>query len=87
MIITEAIYPVCNVLYFYTYMYVIHFSIAVNLYTTVVTIVCLFTKLIGHSCLTILTTMCHGGFRYNCFKNYNTKMKSIVIAALATVIK
>ena len=85
--ITEALYPVHNVLYFYIYIYVIHFSISVNLYNTVVTSVCLFTKLIGHNSLTIVTTMCHAGFEYNCFKNYNTEMKFIVIAALATIIQ
>jgi len=85
--ITEALYPVYNVLYFYIYMYVIHFCIAVNFHNTVVTSVCLFTKLIGHSCVTIVTTMCRAGFQYHCSKSYNTEMKFIVIAALATVIK
>jgi len=85
--ITEELYPVHNVLYFYIYMYVINFSIAVNFYNTVVTSVCLFTQLIGHSYVTIVTTMCHAGFQYNCFKNYNTEVKFIVIAALATVIE
>jgi hypothetical protein len=85
--ITEALHPVHNVLYIYIYMYVIHFSIAVNFYNTVVTSVCLFTKLIGHSCVTTVTTMCHAGFQCDCFKNYNTEMKFIVITALATIIK
>lgn len=84
--ITEALYPVYNVLYFYIYMYVIHFCIAVNSYNTVVTSVCLFTKLIDHSCVTIVTTMCRAGFQYNCSKSYNTEIKFIVIA-LATIIK
>jgi hypothetical protein len=83
--ITETLYPVHNVLYFYICMYIIHFSIAVNFYNTVVTSVWLFTKLIDHNYVTIVTTMFHAGFQYNCFKNYNTEMKFVVIAA--TIIK
>ena len=60
-IINEAMYPVHNVLYFYMYMYVTHFSIGVNFYTTVVTSVCLFTMFIGYSCV-IIFTMCHADF-------------------------